>query len=200
MGGGYHGVWRPCYLSRTGYTGEDGFELYVPADKASHVWNQLLEVGRAHGLVPVGLGARDTLRLEMGYPLHGHELSPTINPFEANLNWTVKLDRAEPFVGQPALKKIFAEGVKRKLVALVLNDRRLARAGYRIGDAAQREVGIVTSGSQSPHREAPIALGFVETSAAGNTAHWIQVREAWIEAKAVPLPFVPSRTKKKTKA
>lgn len=189
----------PCYLSRTGYTGEDGFELYLPADKASQVWNQLLEVGRADGLVPVGLGARDTLRLEMGYPLHGHELSTSINPLEANLNWTVKLERAEPFVGQAALRKIHAEGVKRKLVALVLNDRRLARAGYRIGDAKHREVGTITSGSQSPHREAPIALGFVSTEVAANLDHWIQVREAWIEAKAVPLPFVPAKTKKKAK-
>lgn len=188
-----------CYLSRTGYTGEDGFELYLPADKASHVWNQLLEVGRPLGLVPVGLGARDTLRLEMGYPLHGHELSTEINPLEANLNWTVKLDRTEPFVGQKALQKIKADGVKRKLVAMVLNDRRLARAGYRIGDCEHHATGTVTSGSMSPHREAPIAMGFVDTTVMANLDHWIEVRETWIAAKAVALPFVPSHTKKKAK-
>ncbi len=187
----------PCFLSRTGYTGEDGFELYVPSNRASDVWNHLLEIGRPLGLLPVGLGARDTLRLEMGYPLHGRELSLEINPLEANLGWTVKLDRTDPFVGQEALRKIQADGVKRKLVSLVLNDRRLARTNYRIGDSDHQETGKITSGTMSPHIEAPIALGLVSASAAQNAEHWIEVRESWIQAKPVPLPFVPSRTKKK---
>jgi len=184
----------PGFLSRTGYTGEDGFELYVKASDAAKVWEKLLEIGRQDGLAAIGLGARDTLRTEMGYPLHGHELSPTISPLEASLAWVVKLDKSIPFIGQAALKKQAQEGVKRKLLAFVVDDKRLARPGYKIADSERNVVGEVTSGTHSPHLNAPIALGLVDTAARGDL--FVQIREAYLPFKPAKLPFVPSHTKK----
>ncbi len=187
---------KPCYLSRTGYTGEDGFELYVKAEHAADIWEKLLELGRKDGLIPCGLGSRDTLRLEMGYPLHGHELSPEISPLEANLGWVVKLDRAIPFVGQPALKKQAAEGPHQKLKALVIQDRRIARQGYRIVDSNRNQIGVITSGTHSPHLNTPIAMGFVKKEFANETKFHVEVRESLISANVQKLPFIPSHTKK----
>jgi len=187
---------RPCYVSRTGYTGEDGFELYVAAEHGGEVWDKLLELGKTSGLVPVGLGARDTLRLEMGYPLHGHELSKEISPLEANLGWVVKLKRAVPFVGQAALQKQAESGVKRKLRAFVLEDKRIPRTGYAITLENRKRVGEISSGSFSPHLSAPIALGFISKDALETPRLFIEVREALLPASTRSLPFVPSRTKK----
>jgi aminomethyltransferase len=186
----------PCFLSRTGYTGEDGFELYVAAKNAGAIWERLLEQGRKARLVPAGLGARDTLRLEMGYPLHGHELSPTITPLEANLGWVVKLQKAVPFIGQEALKAQAAGGPGRLLRAFVVEDRRIARQGYRICLKDRKPVGEITSGTMSPHLGVPIALGFVAKASADSTELFAEVREALVPLKPVKLPFVPSRTKK----
>ncbi len=186
----------PCYLSRTGYTGEDGFELYVPAQNAAAIWEQLLELGRKDGLVPCGLGARDTLRLEMGYPLHGHELAPDISPLEAGLQWVVKLDRALPFVGQKALKNEAAAGPSRRLKGFVVQDRRIARQGYRIVTKEKEPIGIITSGTHSPHLNTPIALGFVSKEHAADEKYYVEVREDLVSANAQKLPFVPSHAKK----
>lgn len=186
----------PCYLSRTGYTGEDGFELYIENRHATQVWEQLLEEGRPYGILPIGLGARDTLRMEMGYPLHGHELSATISPMCAGLSWVVKLNKRTPFTGQQALKAEKEAGPKSVLRGFVTDDRRIPRSGYAIADRNRKPVGTITSGTHSPHVDKPIALGFVSPSAAGETTFFIQIRESFIEARTVGLPFVPAKTKK----
>ena len=187
---------HPCYVSRTGYTGEDGFELYLKNEHAIDVWEKLLETGRKDELIACGLGARDTLRLEMGYPLHGHEISPTISPLSAGLGWVVKLKRETPFIGQPALQREAAAGPARVLRAFVVQDRRIPRQGYRVADCERSHVGEITSGTFSPHRNSPIALGFVEKRVASSEKLFIEVREAFIDASIVKLPFVPSHTKK----
>ncbi len=190
---------RPCYLSRTGYTGEDGFELYLPASEAAVVWDRLLELGRAEGLQPIGLGARDTLRLEMGYPLHGHELSPELTPLASGQTWVVKLDKPVPYVGQKALQAEAAAGPEKQLKAFLVDDRRIPRAGYRICLEDKTPVGEITSGSLSPHLNQPIALGFVGKKWAASDKLFVEVREDLIPARVVKLPFVPSHTKKTPK-
>ena len=186
---------RACYLSRTGYTGEDGFELYVSSEVAPLFWETLLEKGRSLPLVPCGLGARDTLRLEMGYPLHGHELSPTITPLSAGLSWTVRLKKSIPFLGASALCEQVAKGVDPVLRAFSLDDRRIARQGYAITTSDKEKVGQITSGTFSPHRDQPIALGFVKKAFADG-ALFVEVRDTLLPLKTVKLPFVPSNTKK----
>jgi len=187
---------RAAYVSRTGYTGEDGFELYVANEYAIEIWERLMENGRKVGLVAAGLGARDTLRLEMGYPLHGHELSTSITPLEAGLSWVVKLNQAAEFVGKAALQAQAAAGPGRVLRALVVEDRRIARQGYRILGADKAPIGEITSGTMSPHAGSPIALGFVEKHASTLDRVFVEVREAAVPARVVKLPFVPGHTKK----
>lgn len=187
----------PCYLSRTGYTGEDGFELYVKTENASEIWEGLLEVGRNLGLVACGLGARDTLRLEMGYPLHGHELSPTISPLSAGLGWVVKLNLSVEYIGQKALQAEATKGSQKVLRGIQVRDRRIARQGYRIMQSDKTILGDITSGTQSPHLNAPIALGFVDKSAADAKELFVEVRETLVPADVVKLPFVPPHTKRK---
>jgi aminomethyltransferase len=189
---------HPCYVSRTGYTGEDGFELYLRNEDAIDVWESLLETGRKMGVVPCGLGSRDTLRLEMGYPLHGHELSPEITPLQAGLGWVVKLNTANEFIGKSALVEESERGPEKLLRAFKVRDRRIARQGYRIYDKKQNQIGEVTSGTQSPHLSAPISLGFVSREAADFAQVFIQVREEMISADVVKLPFVAPSTKKAT--
>ncbi len=191
---------RPCYLSRTGYTGEDGFELYLPAGDAAAVWERLLELGLGDGLAPIGLGARDTLRLEMGYPLHGHELSPKLTPLASGQTWVVKLDKPVPYIGQQALQAEAAAGPEKQLRALVVDDRRIPRAGYRLCLEDKTAVGEITSGTLSPHLNQPIALGFIEKKWADSGNLFVEVRESLIPARVVKLPFVPSHTKKAQKA
>ncbi len=189
---------RPCYLSRTGYTGEDGFELYLPAKEAAAVWERLLEIGRPDGLAPIGLGARDTLRLEMGYPLHGHELSKDLTPLASGQTWVVKLDKPVPYIGQKALQAEAAAGPEKQLKALLVDDRRIPRAGYRICLEDRTVVGEITSGSLSPHLNQPIALGFVGKRWVDSKL-FVEVRESLIPARVAKLPFVPSHTKKTPK-
>ncbi|HET7893770.1 MAG TPA: glycine cleavage system aminomethyltransferase GcvT, partial [Candidatus Sulfotelmatobacter sp.] len=135
-------------IARTGYTAEDGFEIYVPSDEATStwVWNRILEVGKEFGVVPCGLGARNTLRLEGKLPLYGHEISDTINVWEAGLDRFCKMEKAE-FVGRGALEKAKAAGIKRTLVGLEMTERGIARDGYKALDSSGREIGYVTSGS-----------------------------------------------------
>ncbi len=147
-------------LSHTGYTGESGLEIYCENEKAVEVWNALMEAGRERGLLPCGLGARDTLRLEAGFALYGHELDDTITPLEAGLGWVVKLD-AGSFVGSDALRAQKEAGVRRRLVGFVLEERGIPRQGYRLADADGRPLGEVTSGTQSPTLGVGIGLGYV---------------------------------------
>ncbi len=179
----------PALVSRTGYTGEDGFELYFPATAAVDLWNRLLEAGQTDGLVPVGLGARDTLRLEKGYALYGHELSPAITPLEAGLGWIVKLEKGD-FIGRDALVNQKAAGIPRKLVGLVMAERGIPREGYPVyaGDVL---VGAVTSGTMSPSLKNGIALALIESSCAVSGSELlVGIRDRKLRAKIVKPPFV----------
>jgi aminomethyltransferase len=147
-------------ISRTGYTGEPGLELYMPAEQAAHVWNILLETGKDQGLKPVGLGARDTLRLEAGLCLHGNDITEETNPYEAGLGWLVKLDKGE-FIGRDALRKIHDEGPERALVGFVATERGIPRHDHVIQSAGGEPIGVVTSGTQSPLLDTGIGLGYV---------------------------------------
>jgi aminomethyltransferase len=180
----------PALVARTGYTGEDGFELFVAPDAAGRVWDALLATGEAVGLRPVGLGARDTLRLEAGMPLYGNELDRSTDPFEAGLGRVVKLDKAGDFVGRQRLAAAAAAGPARALVGLTVVGRGIARHGYPIVDAAARPVGKVTSGTMSPTLGRPIAMGYVPAAmAAPGTMLGVDVRGAPVAAEVVDLPF-----------
>ena len=179
----------PALISRTGYTGEDGFELYVPAAAAVGLWNRLLETGRDDGLAPIGLGARDTLRLEKGYAHYGHELSPTISPLEAGLGWIVKLEKGD-FVGREALVRQKAAGIPRRLVGLLMAERGIPREGYPVY-AGERQVGSVTSGTMSPSLKVGIALALVEAAQAVPGGELlVGVRDRKLRAQLVKPPFV----------
>lgn len=151
---------RMAIVSHTGYTGEKGLEIYCESDAAEHVWQSLVGAGQDDLLLPCGLGARDTLRLEAGFSLYGHELARDISPLEAGLGWVVKLDKGD-FVGREALQRQKADGVPRRVVGFVLEDRGVPRAGYQIVDASGEAIGQVTSGSQSPVLNQGIGLGLV---------------------------------------
>lgn len=151
---------RVGIVSHTGYTGERGLELYLDADRAKSVWNALIDAGTAHGLLPCGLGARDTLRLEAGYSLYGNDLTDDTTPLEAGLGWVTKLDKGD-FTGREALAAQKAVGIPRRLVAFVMEERCIPRHGQPIVDADGTVVGEVTSGTQSPTRGAGIGMGYV---------------------------------------
>jgi aminomethyltransferase len=153
-------------ISRTGYTGEDGFEIYVPADRALGHWDRVFEAGRSAGIKPVGLGARDTLRLEMGYCLYGNDIDETTNPLEAGIGWTVRFDKRE-FLGHGALRRVKEAGVPRKLVGLILDADRIARPGAEVFSGETR-VGEVTSGSMGLSLGKPVAMAYVAAEAARN--------------------------------
>ncbi|MBI2619157.1 MAG: glycine cleavage system aminomethyltransferase GcvT [Ignavibacteriales bacterium] len=178
-------------ISRTGYTGEVGFELYFEADpkKASEVWNAIFEAGREFDIAPVGLGARDTLRLEMGYCLYGNDIDQTTHPLEAGLGWITKIDKGE-FVGRPALVAATNKGLARKLVGFTLPDRNLARHGYELKKNG-KSIGQVTSGTFSPTLQKGVGLGFVSPdSAMPGTVLTVDIRGKEIPATVVSLPFV----------
>lgn len=182
-------------VSRTGYTGEDGFELYVAADDTPRLWSALLEGGRGDGVVPVGLGARDTLRLEMRYALYGNDIDATTNPLEAGLGWVVKPSKGD-FIGRDAIEKVRAAGPARKLVGLEMADRSVARHGYRVLRDG-RETGVVTSGSYGPSVDRSIALAYIATAdAAVGTELAVEIRNQPKAARVVKTPFHPSRVKK----
>lgn len=178
----------PALVARTGYTGEDGFELFLDWDDAAAVWAALLEVGTSGGLLPCGLGARDTLRLEAGMPLYGNELDRETTPFEAGLGWAVQLDRE--FIGGEALRAAAADRSK-QLVGLVLRERGIARHGYAVHrSGAPEPIGAVTSGSQSPTLGEAIAMAYVPPrDASTGTMHDIVIRGAAVPAEVVPMPF-----------
>jgi aminomethyltransferase len=179
----------PVLVSRTGYTGSDGFELYLDAGGAETLFETLLDTGRPHGLVPAGLGARDTLRLEAALPLYGHELDDTTSPLEAGLGRFVKR-AAGGFVGAEAIERRAAAGHERALVGFVVEGRGVAREGYAIARQG-RGIGIVTSGAPSPTLGKPIGLGYVPPAlAAPGTSVDIVVRERPVPARIVSTPFI----------
>lgn len=179
----------PALVARTGYTGEDGFELFVDWAGAVAVWDALMEGGLAVGLAPIGLGARDTLRLEAGMPLYGNELDRGTNPFEAGLGRVVKLDKAAEFVGRGSLERIARDGPARRLVGLVIRGRGIARHGHVVF-AGDRRTGSVTSGTHSPTMGAPIAMAYVapEDGEPGTILD-VEIREQRVAAEVVALPF-----------
>jgi aminomethyltransferase len=180
---------RPALVSRTGYTGSDGFELYTAAGDAETLFDSLLEAGRASGLLPAGLGARDTLRLEAALPLYGHELDDTTSPLEAGLARFVKR-AAGGFVGAETIERRAAAGHPRALAGFVVEGRGIARAGHAIRHEG-RNVGVVTSGAPSPTLGKPIGLGYVPPAlAAPGTPVEIVVRERGVAARIVETPFV----------
>lgn len=178
-------------LARTGYTGEDGFEVYCRPADAVRVWSALQQAGEPHGLVPAGLACRDTLRLEAGMPLYGHELTRNTTPYEANLGRVVALDKPGGFVGRDALAKRHEEGPARVLVGLVSTGRRSPRAGYPIVDPATgAEVGEVTSGAPSPTLGMPLAMAYVPSYlATPGTRVAVSLRGTLEDADVVDLPF-----------
>jgi len=179
-------------IARTGYSGEDGFELYIPADEATTVkmWAALHDAGDEFGIRPSGLGARNTLRLEAGMSLYGHEISNQINVFEAGLERWLKLDKGE-FIGRDALLAVQAAGgPTRRLVALEMVDRGIGRDGYSVLDLEGREIGVITSGSPAPFLKTNIALALVPAEvAAGGEDVLVQVRANPVRAKQVAIPF-----------
>jgi aminomethyltransferase len=186
-------------IARTGYTAEDGFEIYVPADEATsaRVWNEILYAGKEFGVVPCGLGARNTLRLEGKLPLYGHEISDTINVWEAGLDRFCKMEKPE-FIGRAALEKAKAEGVKRTLVGLEMTERGIARDGYKVLDDGGREIGYVTSGSPAPFLKKNIALAYVPPEfAAVETAVKVEIRGQGVARKSSPRRFISDRKRLK---
>ena len=178
-------------IARTGYTAEDGFEIYIPSDEtiSARVWNEILRAGKEFGLIPCGLGARNTLRLEGKLPLYGHEISDTINVWEAGLDRFCKMEKPE-FIGHAALEKAKATGVKRTLVGLEMVERGIARDGYKALDNGGREIGYVTSGSPAPFLKKNIALAYLPLKLAEvGTVVKVEVRGQGIAAQVVPTPF-----------
>jgi aminomethyltransferase len=183
----------PMVFSRTGYTGEDGFELYFDAAEGERVWDELFKAGAKVGLQPIGLGARDTLRLEMAYCLYGNDIDRTTHPLEAGLGWTVKLDK-DDFVSKAALVAAKAAGLKRRLVGLEIASPRVGRHGWEvIKDGAV--VGTVTSGTSSPTLGKSIALAYVPSGGAANgTAYTVRQGATELPAVVVPRPFYTEAT------
>lgn len=182
----------PLILSRTGYTGEDGFEIYGPWDEAPRLWETLMEAGRNFEIGPIGLAARDTLRLEAAYSLYGHEISDRINPLEARLGWIVALDKSD-FIGKKALKKIRDVGSQRELVGIEMVDAGIPRQGFEIC-SADKLIGFVTSGTFSPTLKKAIALAMVRCDFSSlGTELKVRVRNKLLSAKVVALPFYKRR-------
>ncbi|GIP32184.1 glycine cleavage system aminomethyltransferase GcvT [Paenibacillus sp. J2TS4] len=178
----------PAIVSRTGYTGEDGFELYVHRDDAILLWERLLTLGEEEGLVPAGLGARDTLRFEARLPLYGQELSADITPIEAGLGMFVKADKGE-FIGSEALLEQKKAGALRKLVGIEMVDRGIPRSTYPIYSGNDR-IGEVTTGTQSPTLKKNVGLALIDRSyAQSGTEIWVEIRGKRLKAKVVPTPF-----------
>jgi aminomethyltransferase len=178
----------PTIISRTGYTGEEGFELYFAPTAAEQVWKAIMEAGAGDGLVPVGLGARDTLRLEAALPLYGQDIDTTRTPLEAGLNFIVKLKKGD-FMGRETLARQKKEGVGQRLTGLVVTQRGIARPGYPVR-AAGREVGVVTSGTHSPTLGRAIGMAYLPVALGEpGTKLMVVMRGNEVEAEVVPLPF-----------
>jgi len=179
-------------ISATGYTGSGGIEIYFEdkEDHAEKVWNAIFEAGLPYGIKPIGLGARDTLRLEMGYCLYGNDIDDTTSPLEAGLGWVTKLNKTTPFTSQAIFTQQKADGIKRKLVGFEMIDRGIPRHHYQVKDAAGNVVGYVTSGTQAPSLSKAIGLGYVTVeNAAIDSEIFIDIRNNPVKAKVVKFPF-----------
>lgn len=177
-------------ISNTGYTGAGGFELYFYPEDADRIWNAIFEAGAEFGIKPVGLGARDTLRLEMGFCLYGNDIDDTTSPIEAGLGWITKFVEGKEFINRAALEKQKAEGVSRKLVGFEMIDRGIPRHGYKLVDAEGTEIGHVTSGTMSPIRKIGIGLGYVQTAfSKPGTEIYLDNRGRKLKAQVVKPPF-----------
>lgn len=177
-------------VAATGYTGEAGFEIFVPWNQTEKLWVALMEKGKNLGVLPIGLGARDTLRTEMKLSLYGHEIDDTTNPLEASLGWVVKPDKKD-FLGKNEVLKVKEKGVSRKLVGFVMQDKAPARQGYLLMDLDKNPVGAVTSGTPSPSRNDNIGIGYVRTDLAKEGQELlVEVRQRLVPAKIVKTPFV----------
>lgn len=183
---------RDVMIARTGYTGEDGFEIYIPPDEgtSTRVWDAVLEAGREFGILPCGLGARNTLRLEAKLPLYGHEISDSINVFEAGLDRWCKLEKPSDFIGKAALQKIKGAPLQRKLFGLEMTERGIGRDGYPVLDEGGKRIGEITSGSPAPFLKKNIALAYLPSEFAEvGTAVKVEIRGQGVAAKVVPTPF-----------
>lgn len=181
-------------VSVTGYTGAGGCEIYVANEDAPRLWEALWQAGERDGLQNIGLGARDTLRLEMGYCLYGNDIDDTTSPVEAGLGWITKTGGDRDFIDRPLLERQKREGVSRRLVGFELTERGVPRHGYRLSDAEGRAIGSVTSGTMSPTLKKGIGMGYVETAyAEPGTPIAVVIREKPVAARIVKLPFIPNR-------
>jgi len=183
---------RRAWVARTGYTGEDGFEVFGRPEDAAHIWDAVASGGAAAGLVPAGLAARDTLRLEAGMPLYGNELGRDVTPFEAGLGRVVKFDKPGEFVGREALAARAASGPLRHLAGLTIQSRRIARHGYPVL-AGGRAVGTVTSGTLSPTLGVPIAMAYLEPEVGADDVLGVDIRGETVPAQLTDLPFYRRR-------
>ncbi|MEH7803721.1 MULTISPECIES: glycine cleavage system aminomethyltransferase GcvT [Bacillus] len=180
---------KEVLVSRTGYTGEDGFEIYCQSEDAVHIWSALLKAGAPKGLIPCGLGARDTLRFEARLPLYGQELSKDISPLEGGIGFAVKTDKEANFIGKEALKKQKEEGPKRKLVGIEMIDKGIPRTDYPVF-SEEKQIGVVTTGTQSPTLKKNVGLALIESAQAQlGTEIEVQVRKKRLKAKIVATPF-----------
>jgi aminomethyltransferase len=179
---------KDVFISRSGYTGEDGFEIYLPWQDAAYWWDRIVKEGKEFGLALCGLGARDILRIEEGYPLYGHEIDDTINPYEASLGWVVKLTK--DFIGRELLLKAKEEGIMRKRIGLIMQDRAVPRQGYLVY-LGQGAIGKVTSGTYSSNLDKFIGMAYVEAKfAKKDTLVEVEIRNRLYKAKIVKFPFI----------
>ena len=177
------------FISRTGYTGEDGFELYIPKEKSLKIWDSLFKEGKEFGLEPIGLGARDTLRLEMKYCLYGNDIDASTNPLEAGLGWITKLNKPGGFIGAEVLKRVKEKGIERRLVGFEMKGRDIPRPHFKIVKD-EKEIGEVTSGTYSPSLKKGIGMGYVKIDYASiGTEIEILIRERKAKAVIIKPPF-----------
>jgi aminomethyltransferase len=177
-------------VARTGYTGEEGVEIFVPAEQTAKLWRELLAKGQDLGVMPIGLGARDTLRTEMKYPLYGHEIDDQTNPYAAGLGWVIKPEKKD-FVGRAAILAGKEKGLPRKLIGLKMRERGIPRQGYKLFSPDKKEIGFITSGTPSPSTGDNIGVAYVdkEFAALGSLIN-VDIRGRMVQAEVVPTPFV----------
>lgn len=186
-------------VARTGYTGEDGAEVFVPANSTVALWRAFLDKGQAYGVQPIGLGARDTLRMEMKYSLYGHEIDDTTNPYAAGLGWVVKPGKKD-FIGKDVIVAQKEKGLARKLIGFQLIDKGIPRQGYSLFSFDNQEIGKVTSGTMSPSLNAPIGIAWIDAAfAETGTEFALDIRGRKARAKVVPTPFVTTTSLAKAK-
>lgn len=178
-------------ISNTGYTGAGGYELYVPNQHATSLWQSLIQSGDEFGILPCGLAARDTLRLEKGFCLYGNDINDETTPLEAGLNWIVKLNKEEDFNGKSVLLKQKSEGVSKKLCGFVMLEKAIPRSGYEIFNAENQKIGMVTSGTLSPSLEKGIGLGYLPVDYSKETSKiFVDIRGKKIPAEVIKVPFL----------